>query len=857
MRAARSVVIVIGLSALLTWLSLRAVNPEAEVFDRALDELEHFSQIEDALYRDFLSARTGLLRNYDPLGDEINALRDSLERLRGTVAINTEINEQIDRLAASVDRQEQLLEMFKSQNAILQNSLSFFARFAAHSDVRDLDLAISSAAAAILHLTLDTTSIAVGEAQRRLDNLEWEALSDGQTDMVEPFLAHGRLLHNLLPSVDSMLKAMMMLPRKKDQDALRATILDRQSSSRNTGRSFRSLLYATSLALVAFLVHLGVRLGSRANLLHRRAALEHMIADISMNFINATPQGVDAEIHRAIASFGTLAGSDRVYLVVSGASMRSYVWHQPGKDFPPGWPDTAPDLAARIGADRNGIVHVPKVSRMPVGENQRFLKELGLGGWACAVNTDRQGRVVALGFDAIDRKCRVAHAGELVLIRMALDTFIHAIERQTVDAERSRLQKRLQHASRMERIGTFSSGIAHNFNNILGGILGYTEIMEEHVAMNAALVRHLSGIRRSAERARDLISQILAFGRRRDVRRNPLSINALVSETASLLRVSLPTRIELVIKPCPVGLTALGEAAQLQQVIMNLCNNAANAIAGLGRIEVAIESHEISKPLSLSHDKIEKGQYVSLSVVDSGVGMEAPMLERIFEPFFTTRSDGNGLGLATVRDIVHDHGGGMNVSSSPGQGSRFDVWLPREAAILPTGRQLTANGTGNGEVVMIVAGNSGQLLGDEEMLAALGYEAVGFMTADSAQAACIAAPDRFDFAIVGQVGSLAQSLELATELHRLMPSVPIVLATRVAFEIGADTLLVAGISDVISWPIVAEEVASALSQSAPTGASRGSTRSQFTNYSLTLPASLLDHGTKIDAMEVGILEHPP
>ncbi|WP_441260369.1 two-component system VirA-like sensor kinase [Bradyrhizobium sp. 521_C7_N1_3] len=837
MTVARSVAIVVGLSAILTWLSSRAVNPEAELFDRALGELEHFDRGEDALYRDFFTARTGLLRNYDPLVSKMNALHGSLERLRAAAAIDRKTTETIDRLAATVDRQEQLIETFKSENAVLHNSLSFFGRFAAHSDARDLDLAISSAAAAILHLTLDTTSTAVGEAQRRLDNLEWEALSDGQTDMVEPFLAHGRLLHKLLPSVDSILKTMMALPRTKDQDALRAMILDRQIASRNTARSFRRWLYATSLALLVFLVHLGIRLGARANLLRRRAALEHMIADISMNFVNATPQGVDAEIHRAIASFGAFAGSDRVYLVVSGESTRLYLWHQPGKDFPLGWPEAAPDLAARVGPDRNGVVHVPKVSRMPVGENQRFLKNLGLGGWACAVNTDGLGRVVTFGFDAVGRRCRIAHTGEPLLLRMALDTFIHAIERQTVDAERNRLQKRLQHARRMERIGTFTSGIAHNFNNILGGILGHTEVMEEHAGWNGPLVRHLSGIRQSAERARDLISQILVFGRRRDIRRNPLGINALVNETASLLRVSLPARIELVIKPYPVELTVLGEAAQLQQVIMNLCNNAANAIGDSGRIEVTIALDKTSEPVSLSHDKIEAGQYVRLSVTDTGSGMDEPIQERIFEPFFTTRPNGNGLGLATVRDIVHDHSGGMNVRSRPGAGTRFDVWLPlAAAAVLPVGQRGAANGTGNGEVVMLVAGDSDRLLGDEEMLAALGYEAVGFATAEAARAACNAAPDRFDFVIVGQVGSLTQSVELANQLHRSIPSVPIVLATRVAFEIGADTLLAAGISDVIRWPIVAEEVAGALLQSARVGASSCSAPPRRTNPSLTLPA---------------------
>ncbi|MBR0816622.1 two-component system VirA-like sensor kinase [Bradyrhizobium liaoningense] len=836
MTAARSVAIIVGLAALLTWFSLRAINPDAELFDRAFNELEHFGVIENTLYRDVFTARTGMLGDYDPLGNEINALRKSLDRLRATAAIDRATSEAIDRLAELVDQQEQLVEAFKSQNAVLHNSLSFFARFRAHSDLRELDLAVSSAAAAILHLTLDTTSTSVGEAEMSLDNLEWEALRTNQAYLVEPFLAHGRLLRKLLPSVDGILKTMMTLPRTMNQDALRATIIDRQIASRNVARLFRRLLYATSLALVAFLVHLGIRLGARANILHRRAALEHMIADISMNFINATPQSVDLEIRRAIASFGTFAGSDRVYLVVSGVSTRSYVWQQPDKDFPPGWPEQAPDLAARIGPDRNGIVHVPRVGRMPVGENQRFLTDLGLGGWACAVNTDSQGRVIAFGFDAVGRKCRIAHPSELLLLRMALDTFIHAIERQVVDEERSRLQRRLQHARRMERIGTFTSGIAHNFNNILGGVLGHAEVMEGHVGRNVNLVRHLAGIRLSAERARDLISQILAFGRRREIRRNPLSINALVDETVSLLCVSLPVRIELVVKPSPVGLIVLGEAAQLQQVIMNLCNNAAHAISDKGRIEVSIEPQETFEPMPLSHDKIEAGHYVRLSVVDTGSGMEDMILERIFEPFFTTRQNGNGLGLATVRDIVHDHVGGIGVSSLPGRGTRFDIWLPRvEAAVLPAAKRLVADGIGHGEVVMLVGGDSGRLLGDEEMLAALGYEAVGFTTADSARAACDAAPDRFDFVIVGQVGSPKQSLELASQLHRSIPSIPIVLATRVPFEIAADTLLSAGISDVVQWPIVAEEVAIVLSQSSPAAATRGLDAARASS-SLTHPA---------------------
>src|SRR5262249_18745329 len=149
------------------------------------------------------------------------------------------------------------------------------------------------------HLTLDTSPTAVGEAEGRLDDLDWQAARSGQSALVEPFLAHGRLIQRLLPSVDNILKTMMALPRERDQNILHAMILHRQIVSRNEARSFREMLYATSLVMVAFLVYLAVQLRGRANALQRRAALEHIIADISMNFINATPQGIDAEIHRA------------------------------------------------------------------------------------------------------------------------------------------------------------------------------------------------------------------------------------------------------------------------------------------------------------------------------------------------------------------------------------------------------------------------------------------------------------------------------------------------------------------------------------------------------------------------------
>jgi signal transduction histidine kinase/ActR/RegA family two-component response regulator len=834
MRLTPAAAIVPLLIVLLTWLSLRAINPNAELFDRALGEIDHFATTENALYRDVFTARAGSLRNYDPLVREINDLYESLDRLRETAAVDSETTTAVDQLAASIRRQEELVEQFKSNNALLHNSLSFFGRFSVRLASSDLGPTISAAAAAMLHLTLDTSSAAAGELHVRLDELAQQAQAriSGDGESVGALLAHGRLLHDLLPAVDSTLRTMRALPRKRDQDALRAMVLTRQAASRMTARQFRRLLYGTSLVLVAFLVHLGFQLRARANALKRRAAFEHVIASISMRFINVQPRNIDAEIERALADMAGCIGSDRAYFLMSGQAPRTHVWCRAGMGFPPGWPEGAPALAARFGPARDGIIHVPRVSRMPPGENKDALVALGLGGWACVTNVDKDGTAVALGFEAMGRPCCITASGELSLLRMALDTIVYAVERHAMEKERARLETHLQQARRMETVGTFTSGIAHNFNNILGGILGHSEVIEEHLGSDSRLVRNLGAIRRGAERARDLVDEILTFGRRRDAHRRPLSVRALVTEARSLLNVSLPPEIELSIQDPPTAAIVSGEPAQLQQVILNLCNNAAQAMENSGRIEVETEMHDFPRARSLTHGELQPGRYVRIAVRDAGRGMDRAILTRIFEPFFTTRSAGNGLGLATVREIVREHGGAMNVASTPGEGSRFEVWLPCLATAGPaTDVHTSTLPLGCGETVLMVAGDNARLLRDEEMLAALGYEPVGFTDADEGLAACRATPERFDTLLVGELGSSGSSLELAAALHAAAPRLPIVLATKSTEQIGADTLVAAGIADVVRWPMVAEEIAAALNHcselkkleaGAPLGSARGS-----------------------------------
>jgi signal transduction histidine kinase len=816
MRVSPTVTAVPFLLLLLTWLSFRASNSDAELFDRALGALDHFAITESALQRDVLSARVGMSRNYDPLVAEINNLDELLVQLRETAAVDAETAATIDRLAASTDSQAGLVEQFKSNNALLQNSLSYFGLYSTRLGARDrsgpMVPAVSGLAAAMLHLTLDTSPETEREVEHWLHDLAGRPALPEDASSVRALLAHGEMLLALLPATDSVLNALRAVPQGRDREALRALVLSRQIASRVTASNFRILLYVASLLLVAVLVHLGLQLRARALALQRRAAFEHALAGISTRFINAQPNAIGAHVENALAELAERISADRAYFVSSGKPMQRYIWNRDGFAYPPGWPDRAPEVADRLRPTTERIIHIPSVDRLPPGEDKKAFIAAELRGWVCALTRREDGGVAILGFDLL-RVGPIARCVEFGLLRMALDAVANAVWRSHLEQERAGWEQRLQQSRRMETVGALTSGIAHNFNNIIAAILGYAEIAEAQVISDSQSAGTIAEIRRAGERARELIDQILAFGRRRDTRRKPVCLRDLVTDAVSLLQVSLPDSIELAV-PALVPAIIFGERGQLQQVILNLCNNAAQAMDGSGRIELETEIHEIARARPLSHGDLPPGRYARIAVCDFGRGMDEAILQRIFEPFFTTRVAGHGLGLATVHEIVREHGGMMNVRSAPQAGSRFEAWLPCTSTVAPaSGQPPPMLPLGGGETVLIVDEEPEQLLRDEEIMAALGYEPVGFTRADDALVACRSAPERFDFIVVGHLVPAALMLELAAGLHAIAPHLPILFAAATAIEIRADALLAAGISDVVHWPIIATEIAGALAGS--------------------------------------------
>jgi signal transduction histidine kinase len=801
---------------LLTWLLISGLNLNSARYDRELRALDDFSRLERGLSREVLTARVGLSRNYDALTRMTGLLDQSLDRLRAAAGPGSEEGPAIEVLAARAVRKEELIEQFKSRNALLQNSFTYFgmlsARLAA-SEHAALVAVATKLSTAMLRLTLDTSQVAASEVQDRLNDLAALRVSSSDANFIQAIIAHGGILHDLLPLTDAVLKALITTASNPEQDVVRSLIVKRQLAARASARRYRLFLYATSLTLLGVLAYLGLQLRARAIALQRRAAFEHVIARISTRFIDSQRYEIAADVECALGELAECIGADRAYFVVAAEPAQVHQWLRRGTVFPPGWPERALDLVVRFDRGDDNVIHIPRVRPSHRHDAMNLLADAGLQGWLCIPNTGGKKADTILGFDGLHAGA-LAQYFEVALFRMAFDAIANAVGRINLEQEKERLETNLQQARRMETVGAFACGIAHNFNNIVGAILGYTEMADAQVRSGRWPASNLAEIRRAGERARELVGQILTFGSRGNRRRQRINVKALVAETKSLLAASLPSHAGLSVRETSEMTVISAEPTQLQQVILNLCNNAAQSMDEPGMIEIQIEVRETMQALRVGRSELGPGRFIVISISDPGRGMDEATLERIFEPFFTTRVEGNGLGLATVREIVQEHDGAVGVQSAVGAGTRFDIWLPSASSKEPMEIQ-NAPGIarrGVGETVLVLETDRARLLRHEEVLAALGYEPVGFTTPTEAAEACKAMRSRFDAALICHQPGTSSALDFATVLHRIAPTLPIILATPSARDLGAPMLATSGIFGVVHHPLTSGELSSALSR---------------------------------------------
>jgi PAS domain S-box-containing protein len=348
-------------------------------------------------------------------------------------------------------------------------------------------------------------------------------------------------------------------------------------------------------------------------------------------------------------------------------------------------------------------------------------------------------------------------------------------------SQEERLEKQLRQAQKMEALGTLAGGIAHDFNNILGAILSCAEFALDEAPEGSAAREDLERVLKAGNRGKLLIKQILTFSRHSEQERSPVHIEPLVKEFLKFLRASLPANIEIRQEISIGSAMVLGDPTQIIQVVMNLCTNAAHAMREKGGVlQVSLSRVGIDPSKAELPGSVDERYGVKLAVSDTGHGMDKNTLERIFDPFFTTkkRGEGSGLGLSVAHGIVMSHGGEITVSSEPGKGTTFEVFLPgtetsADFAVAPK-RCPAHMGT---ERIMFVDDEEDLVYAGEKMLKRLGYQAEVFRDSLQALEAFRARPQQFDLIITDQSMPRMTGLELAREVLRIRPELPIVLCT--------------------------------------------------------------------------------
>jgi len=385
-------------------------------------------------------------------------------------------------------------------------------------------------------------------------------------------------------------------------------------------------------------------------------------------------------------------------------------------------------------------------------------------------------------------------------------------QRKQAELERERLESQLRQAQKMEAIGQLTGGIAHDFNNILTGIMGYIVMAQEWEQKHAdpKLNRYLDRIQKSAGRARDLIQQMLTFSRGQRGEPRSLQVGPLIKECAKMLDSTLPSTIETRLQVADRLPPVIADPVQIDQILLNLCINARDAMAGHGVLKVSVQAIECKTPcVCASCRKSAAGRFVELSVSDTGSGMDRQTIDRIFEPFFTTKEvgKGSGMGLAMVHGIVHEYGGHIRVDSKPGKGSTFSVLLPVDDAAPEAGCQ----GDACEPIAIAETALTGEVLLVEddpdvrefmiERLENWGLRVRACANGADALAAAGRQDSPFDFYLFDYTMPGMTGIQLAMEIRKRHPSVQPVLYTGYGEELSETMLADAGIREVLRKPV--------------------------------------------------------
>ncbi|MBC8391948.1 MAG: PAS domain S-box protein [Deltaproteobacteria bacterium] len=379
--------------------------------------------------------------------------------------------------------------------------------------------------------------------------------------------------------------------------------------------------------------------------------------------------------------------------------------------------------------------------------------------------------------------------------------------------ERKRLEEQLVQSQKMEAIGTLSGGIAHEFNNILGIMLGNTELALMDVPELNPIHDNLREVKKACLRAKDVVRQILSFSRRTEQELRSEKIGHIVKESINFLRSSIPSTIEIRQKIVSDKDIVLTDSTQINQVLINLCTNAFHAMGKEGGIlEIKLDNMVIDAQTLSQYPGLKQGRYVKLSVSDTGRGIEPEIIDRIFDPYFTTKEvgKGTGMGLTVVHGIVTNHGGTITVSSEPEKGSSFHVLLPVvEKEVITEEVSVESLPTGD-ESILFVDDDPSIIAIGRRALERLGYQVVEKTSSIDALELFKLKPKEFDLVITDMTMPNMTGDKLAGELMKIRSDIPIILCTGYSEHISEEKAKEIGIRCFVMKPLVMRDLANTI-----------------------------------------------
>lgn len=417
-----------------------------------------------------------------------------------------------------------------------------------------------------------------------------------------------------------------------------------------------------------------------------------------------------------------------------------------------------------------------------------------------------------LGLIALANSKRSFSHKDISTVERIAEIFALAIHRQEYETQRMEMEQNLRQLQKNEAIGTLAGGIAHDFNNILAPIIGYTEFLKEDLEKSSPLLENVYQILAAAGRAKELVGQILTFSRDHKQEVIPLKPQLVVKEVVKLIKATLPSTIEVQQKINDKCYAILADPTQIHQVAMNLLTNAYHAMQDAGGVlSVSLSNLYLEKDQSIGD--LNAGPYVVLTIEDTGTGIHKAAIDKIFDPYFTTKSQGKGtgLGLSMVYGIVKKYKGNIQVESTPGKGTRFQIYLPAIEQKMNTHEHLRQKQDAKGNESILLVDDEIAILDIERiLLERLGYTVTVFGDSTEALQEIVSFPEKYDLLVTDMTMPKLTGERLTCEIRKRNIPVPIIICTGFSESMTMDRAHFIGADDLLMKPVSGSQLATAV-----------------------------------------------